>query len=132
MPKITVKQLVEKANTQVTTLSPQEAFDAVGSNTATLVDIRDIRELTREGRIKDAVHAPRGMLEFWFDEDSPYHREVFADDARTYVLFCAAGWRSALAAKSLEDMGFTNIAHVDGGFGAMKDAGAIMVEKSEA
>lgn len=130
MAKISVKQLVEKANEQVTTLSADEALSAQKENRILLVDIRDVRELDREGRIDKAVHAPRGMLEFWFDEESPYHREVFNDDDQTFVLFCAAGWRSALAAKSLMDMGFDNIAHIDGGFGAMKDAGALLIEKA--
>lgn len=129
MAKIGVKELVAKANEQVTTLSPDAALAAQKENGALLVDIRDVRELNREGRIEDAVHAPRGMLEFWFDEESLYHREVFANEEQTYILFCAAGWRSALAAKSLMDMGFDNIAHIDGGFGAMKDAGATLIEK---
>ncbi|MFK5977348.1 MAG: rhodanese-like domain-containing protein [Rhizobiaceae bacterium] len=130
MVKIGVKDLVAKANEQIKTHSPDEALAAQKDGNALLVDIRDIRELDREGRIEDAVHAPRGMLEFWFDEESPYHREVFANEDQTYILFCAAGWRSALAAKSLMDMGFDNIAHIDGGFGAMKDAGATLIEKS--
>jgi len=123
-------ELVARANAQITTLSPAEALARQASGAAVLVDVRDVRELEREGRIKGAVHAPRGMLEFWFDPSSKYHREVFADTTRTYVLFCAAGWRSALAAKALEDMGFENIAHVDGGFGALSEAGAPLVEKA--
>ncbi|MBL4732492.1 MAG: rhodanese-like domain-containing protein [Rhizobiaceae bacterium] len=129
MTKIGVKELVERANEQVTTLSPENALEGQQQGQMLLVDIRDVRELDREGRVENAVHAPRGMLEFWFDAESPYHREVFAEENQTYVLFCAAGWRSALAAKSLMDMGFENIAHIDGGFGAMKDAGATLVEK---
>ncbi|MBL4597449.1 MAG: rhodanese-like domain-containing protein [Rhizobiaceae bacterium] len=129
MTKIGVKELVERANEQVTTLSPENALEGQQQGQMLLVDIRDVRELNREGRVENAVHAPRGMLEFWFDAESPYHREVFAEESQTYVLFCAAGWRSALAAKSLMDMGFENIAHIDGGFGAMKDAGATLVEK---
>ena len=81
---------------------------------AVLVDLRDIRELDREGRLEGAIHVPRGMLEFWFDPASPYHKESLADSGKTYVLFCAAGWRSALSAKTLGDMGFDNVAHVDG------------------
>jgi len=119
-----VSELVAEANKEVVTLSPRQALDGQSSGSATLVDIRDIRELEREGRIEDTVHAPRGMLEFWFDPKSPYHRDVFADPNSKYVLFCAAGWRSALAAKSLQDMGFDNIAHIDGGFGALKEEGA--------
>ncbi len=119
-----IKQLVEQANKEVTTLTTRDALQKQAVEKAILVDIRDVRELDREGRVAGAVHAPRGMLEFWFDPQSPYHREVFADQTKQYVLFCAAGWRSALAAKTLQDMGFTNIAHVDGGFGALKENGA--------
>ena len=93
-----------------------------------MIDIRDPRELDREGRIPGAMHAPRGMLEFWGDPESPYHKEILADDSKTYVLYCASGWRSALSAKALQDMGFDNIAHVDGGFSALKDAGALVRE----
>ncbi len=116
-----IKELVAEANSVVTTLNCSEALSRQSEGDAILVDIRDIRELNREGRVKDAVHAPRGMLEFWFDPESPYHKEVFADQTKDYVLFCAAGWRSALAAKTLQDMGFTNIAHIDGGFGLLKE-----------
>lgn len=124
MPIIPVEELVARANREVTVLGPREALDRQAAGDAILVDVRDIRELEREGRIEGAVHAPRGMLEFWFDPASQYHREVFADPQRTYVLFCALGWRSALATKSLKDMGFENIAHVDGGFVALCAAGA--------
>ena len=124
MPITPVEVLVAQANEQVETLTPQQAMEAGKSGKAIFVDVRDIRELNREGRVRDAVHAPRGMLEFWFDPASKYHREVFADSEKKYVLFCAAGWRSALAAKALTDMGFENIAHVDGGFGALREAGA--------
>ena len=109
-----VKELVEQANREVETLGCGEALARQSIGKAVLVDIRDIRELQRDGRVKDAVHAPRGMLEFWFDPQSPYHKEVFADPLKDYVLFCAAGWRSALATKTLQDMGFGNIAHIDG------------------
>ncbi|MCB1462072.1 MAG: rhodanese-like domain-containing protein [Nitratireductor sp.] len=124
-----VKELVERANAQVDLWHPERALEQQADGKAVLVDIRDIRELERGGRVKDAVHAPRGMLEFWFDPSSPYYREVFGNSDTTYVLFCAAGWRSALAAKALEDMGFENIAHVDGGFGALKENGAAIVDK---
>lgn len=124
MAIVGVKELVERANAQVSVWDAPQALRRQASGEAVLVDVRDIRELEREGRVAGAVHAPRGMLEFWFDPASPYHRTVFADASKTYVLFCAAGWRSALAAKALQDMGFPNIAHVDGGFGAMLGAGA--------
>ncbi len=130
MTIIPVKELVDRANREIETLTPDAALSAQGGGEAILVDIRDIRELGREGRVAGAVHAPRGMLEFWFDPSSPYHREVFADGQRKYVLFCAAGWRSALATKALKDMGFGNIAHVDGGFAALKEAGAVIEDAS--
>lgn len=129
MPIIGVKELVDRANAQVDMWQAGAALEKQAGGEAVLVDIRDVRELDREGRVEGAVHAPRGMLEFWFDPSSPYHREVFANAEATYVLFCAAGWRSALAAKALEDMGFENIAHVDGGFGALKAAGAAIADK---
>ena len=131
--KKTAMQLVEEANKVVSVVNAEEALKNVREESAILVDIRDIRELAKLGRIKDAIHTPRGLLEFWFDPESPYHKEVFADDSKVYTLFCAAGARSALAAKSLVDMGFENIAHVSGGFAALKDAGAPSedIEKSE-
>jgi rhodanese-related sulfurtransferase len=124
-----VETLVKRANERVETLSPQQAIELGSGQNAVLVDIRDIRELQRDGRIVDSVHAPRGMLEFWFDPQCEYHRNVFDQPDKKFILFCAAGWRSALAAKSLMEMGFGNIAHVDGGFGAMKDAGATLVDE---
>lgn len=124
MTKLTIKELVAHANEVVETLSASNALDSQSCNDAILIDIRDIRELGREGRIENAIHVPRGMLEFWFDPESPYHKEVLADEDKKYVLFCAGGLRSALGAKSLVEMGYDNIAHVDGGFAALKDAGA--------
>lgn len=123
--KITpVSELVARANEQIAVWTPQQALELQAVGQAVLVDIRDIRELEREGRLEGAIHVPRGMLEFWFDPASPYHRQNLADASRTYVLFCAGGWRSALSAKTLQDMGFDNVAHIDGGFGALKAAGA--------
>lgn len=124
------RELVERALKIITTLDARQALSAQVEGEVILVDIRDIRELAKLGRVDGAVHAPRGMLEFWFDPHGEYHREVFAQPEKTYVLFCAAGWRSALAAKSLQEMGFDNIAHVDGGFGALKDAGATISQPS--
>ena len=114
------KALVEAAKAEITTLSRDEVDQLRQKDACVLIDIRDIRELEKEGRIQGAVHAPRGMLEFWADPESPYHREVFATD-KTLVLFCAASWRSALAVKSLQDMGLTAIAEMDGGFKVWKD-----------
>jgi len=116
------KALIEEANAAIETLSVTDAMALHGDPDVVFVDIRDIRELGREGRMPGAVHAPRGMLEFWVDPDSPYHKPVFAEDRR-FVFFCAAGWRSALATKTVQDMGLTRVAHIDGGFGAWKTQG---------
>jgi rhodanese-related sulfurtransferase len=120
--KKTAAALVEEAMAQVTTYTVDQARALHGHPGVVFVDIRDVRELDREGVIPGSVHAPRGMLEFWVDPASPYHRDVFAQD-KEYVLFCAAGWRSALATKTLMDMGMERVAHVGGGFGAWKQAG---------
>jgi rhodanese-related sulfurtransferase len=109
--------LVDEAMAQVTTYSVGDVVARMGTDASLqLVDIRDIRELTPNGTAVGAMHAPRGMLEFWVDPASPYHKPAFADESKEFVLFCGAGWRSALAAKSLQDMGMTNVAHIDGGF----------------
>ena len=120
--KRTAKSLVDEAMVQVTTYTVEQARALHGHPGVQFVDIRDVRELEHEGVIPGAVHAPRGMLEFWVDPESPYHRDVFAQD-KEYVLFCAAGWRSALATKTLMDMGLERVAHVGGGFKAWKAAG---------
>ncbi|MDC1407287.1 rhodanese-like domain-containing protein [Candidatus Puniceispirillum sp.] len=117
----TVKMLVAEAKEQTNSISPADAHDRQQSGDAILIDIRDIRELQRDGRIEGAFHAPRGMLEFWADPDSPYHKEIFATKGEL-VLFCASSWRSALAAKTLQDMGFSNIRDMNGGFTAWKTA----------
>jgi rhodanese-related sulfurtransferase len=117
----TVKMLVAEAKQQTKSISPADAHDQQQAGDAILIDIRDIRELQRDGRIEGAFHAPRGMLEFWADPDSPYHKEIFATKGEI-VLFCASSWRSALAAKTLQDMGFSNIRDMDGGFTAWKTA----------
>ena len=115
--------LVNEALDQIKTLSPAEALEMVNSDKCNLIDIRDIRELEKMGRIENSHHIPRGMLEFWMDPDSPYFKEGKIDMDKEMVLFCAGGLRSALATKSLKDMGFKNISHIDGGFGAMKNSG---------
>ena len=117
----TVKMLVAEAKQHTNSISPADAHDRQQAGDAVLIDIRDIRELQRDGRIDGAFHAPRGMLEFWADPDSPYHKEIFATKGEL-VLFCASSWRSALAAKTLQDMGFNNIRDMDGGFAAWKTA----------
>ncbi|MCM5678503.1 rhodanese-like domain-containing protein [Schlegelella sp. S2-27] len=122
------RALVDEAMAQVTTYSVEEARAKLGDTSVQFVDVRDVRELEREGVVPGAVHAPRGMLEFWIDPESPYHRPVFAED-KEFVLFCAAGWRSALATKTLQDMGLPRVAHIEGGFTAWKAAGAPVEEK---
>jgi rhodanese-related sulfurtransferase len=122
--KVSSKILVDQATAEITTLSVSAAQEAQEDGSAILVDIRDIRELDREGRVPKAVHAPRGMLEFWVDPESPYHRDVFAQSEKTYIFFCAAAWRSALATKALQDMGMENVAHIEGGFSAWKEQDA--------
>ena len=129
--KKTAKNLVDEAMVQVTTYTVEQARALHGHPGVQFVDLRDVRELEREGVIPGAVHAPRGMLEFWVDPESPYHREAFAQD-KEYVLFCAAGWRSALATKTLMDMGMERVAHVGGGFGAWKEAGGPIEAKPAA
>jgi len=124
--KVSVDALIAEAEREIETLAIGDAIKLHGRDDVVFIDIRDIRELARDGRMPGAFHCPRGMLEFWFDPASPYFRENLGDASKTYVLFCAAGWRSALSAKTLEDMGFENIAHVDGGFGALKAAGAVL------
>ncbi len=117
------RQLVDEAMAEVTTYSVTQVSARLSDPAMQIVDIRDVRELG-DGTIVGALHAPRGMLEFWVDPASPYHKPVFADASREYVLFCGAGWRSALAAKSLQDMGMTNVAHIDGGWADWTRAGA--------
>lgn len=116
------QDLVRQAEAEIEALTPEQVQQAmISDNPPVLVDIRDIRELDKMGRIAGAIHAPRGMLEFWVDPDSPYHRDVFSKNER-FILFCGAGWRSALATKALQDMGMTGLAHMDGGFGSWVEA----------
>jgi rhodanese-related sulfurtransferase len=123
-----VMSMVDEATAQIQTLSVVAARALLGHEDVLLIDLRDVRELEREGIVPGAVHAPRGMLEFWVDPASPYHKPVF-DESKRWVLFCAAGWRSALAAKTLLDMGVPNVAHIDGGYTAGKAAGAPTADK---
>ena len=125
-----VSTLIEAANREIETISVQEALALYGRDDVVLVDIRDIRELNREGRIPGAFHCPRGMLEFWVDPESKYHKPVFAQDKR-FVFFCGGGWRSALAAQTAARMGLKPVAHIDGGYGGWKKAGG-PVEMPEA
>jgi rhodanese-related sulfurtransferase len=116
------RELVEAANREVETITVAEARKLHGRDDVVFVDIRDIRELKRDGRVPGAFHAPRGMLEFWIDPDSPYHKPVFADDKR-FIFFCAGGLRSALAAQTAQRMGLKPVAHLDEGFSGWKKAG---------
>jgi rhodanese-related sulfurtransferase len=119
--------LVNEAMAQVTTYSVEQVQSRLSDPKVQIVDIRDVRELEREGTVPGALLAPRGMLEFWVDPESPYFKPVFADEGKEFILFCGAGWRSALATKTLQDMGMTNVAHIDGGYAAWKKAHAPMV-----
>ncbi|MBP7454860.1 MAG: rhodanese-like domain-containing protein [Ottowia sp.] len=125
------RALVDEAMAQVTTHSVDQVRQRLDDPALQLVDIRDARELEREGTVPGVINAPRGMLEFWVDPDSPYYKPVFGDAGKQYVLFCGGGWRSALAAKALQDMGMTNVAHIDGGFTEWAKQGA-PVESYEA
>ena len=114
--------LVAEALKKIKTISVNEALDLFNKNKCNLIDIRDIRELQKEGRVENSHHIPRGMLEFWLDPESIYFKEGKLDLNKEMVLFCAGGLRSALAAKSLKDMGFEKVSHIDGGFGAIKQS----------
>ena len=123
--------LVEEAKKKIQTLSPSEVKNLVDKKEITLIDVRDIRELWKEGTIEDSKHIPRGMLEFWLDPESSYYKANKINDIKKMVLFCALGLRSALATKSLQEMGFKNVAHVDGGFDALKKSGFKIVKKEK-
>lgn len=120
------RTLVDEAMVEVTTYTVAEVIaksaDSKTKDKVQIVDIRDIREL-KDGTVTGSYHAPRCMLEFWVDPESPYHKKIWADESKEFILFCGAGWRSALAAKTLQDMGMTNVAHIDGGYAAWLEAG---------
>ena len=118
----TTSLLVKEALNEIKTINKEEAFDLVNEKKCNLIDIRDIRELQKEGQVEGANHIPRGMLEFWLDPESAYFKDGKLDLNKEMVLFCAGGLRSALAAKTLKDMGFEKVSHVDGGFGALRDS----------
>jgi rhodanese-related sulfurtransferase len=115
-----VKELVAEANKVITTFSIDETRALQDTGDGVILDIRDVRELWREGTVPGALHMPRGMLEFWADPESPYHKDVFVS-GKKLILFCASAWRSALATKALQDMGVPNVAHMEGGFFAWKE-----------
>ena len=123
--------LVEEAQKNIETLSPNETKVLHEKKEITLIDVRDIRELWKEGTIENSKHIPRGMLEFWLDPESSYFKANKIKDIKKMVLFCALGWRSALATKSLVDMGFKNVAHVEGGFDALKKSGLKIITKEK-
>jgi len=125
-----IKDLVADAEKVVITISLDDAIAKHGGGDLVFVDVRDVRELERDGYIPGAFHAPRGMIEFWVDPDSPYFKDVFGHDDKTYVLYCAAAWRSALTAKTLNDMGMTNVVQFADGFKAWKEAGGPVALKS--
>ena len=120
MKIISSTELVNKALKEIKTISTDEAHRLVENGETNLIDIRDVRELQNEGKVEGATHIPRGMLEFWLDPESAYFKDGKLDLNKEMVLFCAGGLRSALAAKSLKDMGFQKVSHIDGGFGAIK------------
>ena len=124
------RALVDEAEASIQTIPASEATALVEDDDVVLVDLRDIRERQREGFVPGSVHAPRGMLEFWVDPDSPYHRDVFAGPER-FVFYCQSGWRSALAAKTVQEMGMERVAHIGGGFAAWKEQGGAVLETSD-
>ena len=116
------KDLLAEAEKEVELIGLDAAEALVGNDEVVFVDLRDVRELQREGKIPGATHAPRGMLEFWVDPESPYHHEIFARQKR-FIFYCASAWRSALATQVVQKMGMTNVCHLEGGFTAWKEAG---------
>ena len=128
--KVGYKKLLEDANKEITTISAKDAVAKHGDPNTVFVDLRDPRELQREGMVPDAFHAPRGMLEFWIDPESPYHKEIFAS-GKSFVFYCASGWRSALATQAAQRMGLAPVAHISGGFTAWREAGGPVAQKEE-
>ena len=124
-------KLVEEAEKKIETLSAEKAKELAEKKEITLIDVRDIRELWKEGTIDNSIHIPRGMLEFWLDPESSYFKANKIDNIKKMVLFCALGFRSALATKSLVEMGFKNVAHVSGGFDALKNSGLKVIQKEK-
>lgn len=122
------QQLVAEANAQIRTITQNEAKQKLNDPNVVFVDIRDVRELERDGMIPGAFHAPRGMLEFWVDPGSPYFKDVFGS-GKEFVFYCASAWRSALATKAVQDMGLGPVAHLEGGFSAWKKAGLPVGER---
>jgi len=128
--KVGYKAMLEAARAEIENLPADRAAALHGSPDVVFVDLRDVRELAREGQVPGAFHCPRGMLEFWIDPESPYHKKVFAE-RRRFVFYCASGWRSALAAQTAQRMGLARVAHVDGGFTAWKEAGGPVAQHTQ-
>ena len=125
------KELVDEANESIKVMSPEQVKNAYDKGEVTLIDVRDIRELWKEGTIKNSIHIPRGMLEFWLDPQSSYYQEKKIGDIKNIVLFCALGFRSALATKALKEMGFDNVANANGGFDSLKKIGLPVIAKEK-
>ena len=125
--KITVEQMVREAEKEIQTLSVPDAIKLADSDDHVFVDLRDVRELDHEGMVPEAVHAPRGMIEFLVCPDSPYHKDIFSS-SKTFVFYCRSGCRSALATKAVQNMGLENVCHIDSGFSAWKEADGPVVE----
>ena len=128
--KVGYQELVRRAEAAIETIGVAEAMAAAGDEETVFIDLRDIRELQREGKIPGAKHIPRGMLEFWIDPQSPYHKPLFTEPKR-FIFYCNLGWRSALSTQVAQQMGLENICHIDGGFEAWKKAGGAVEEKSQ-
>jgi len=122
------QQLVADAEKEIETISVDDALELHGNTEVVFVDLRDVRELSREGFIPDAFHCPRGMLEFWIDPDCIYYKDIFAS-GKKFLFYCNLGWRSALAAQVSQQMGLSPVAHIDGGFDAWKQAGGTVAHK---
>ncbi len=125
--KVGYQELVRRAEAEVETIGVKDAMTAAGQEDTVFIDLRDVRELQREGKIPGAKHIPRGMLEFWIDPQSPYHKPLFLEPKR-FIFYCNLGWRSALSAQVAQLMGLENVCHIDGGFDAWKQAGGAIEE----
>lgn len=125
-----VQELIAEANARIETIPADEAIDLLGDERVQLVDLRDIRERQRDGFIPGSYHAPRGMLEFWIDPQSPYHKKIF-DEPKKFVFYCASGWRSALATRAVQEMGLAPVAHVGGGFSGWEEAGGEVLKTED-
>ena len=126
--KIGYRRLIEDAEKEIETISAEDAKTLIDDDNVLMVDLRDIRELAREGKIPNALHAPRGMLEFWVDPDSPYFQPAFGEPKR-FVFYCKSGWRSALATQTVQRMGLGNVCHIGGGFDSWCEAGGPVEEQ---